>query len=67
MLMLQRNQAWRGLQTGGVWKWKVDILYKQHQLSPINMQQLKHIIFQNLLNDLVLQTAYILRTEWVIT
>ena len=29
MLMLQRNQAWRGLQTGGVWKRKVDTLYKQ--------------------------------------
>ena len=34
MLMFQLNQAWRGLQTGGVWKRKVDTLYKQHQLSP---------------------------------
>ena len=39
--MLQRDQAWRGLQTGGVWKRKADALYKQHQ----------HIIFHNLLNE----------------
>ena len=32
MLLLQRNQVWRGLLTGGVWKRKVDTLYKQHQL-----------------------------------
>ena len=49
--MLQCDQAWRGLQTGGVWKRKVDTLYKQHNFPLINMQQLKHIIFQDLLNE----------------
>ena len=34
MLMLQPNQAWRDLQTGSVWKRKVDTLCKQHQMSP---------------------------------
>ena len=34
MLMLQPNQARRDLQTGSVWKKKVDTLYKQHQMSP---------------------------------
>ena len=30
--MLQCNQVWRGLHTSGMWKRKVDTLYKQHQL-----------------------------------
>ena len=49
MLMLQRDQAWRGLQTGGVWKRKVDTYINNTNFPLINMQQLKHI-FQNLLN-----------------
>ena len=44
MLMLQRNQAWIDLQTGSMWKRKVDTLYKQHQISPNNGTDEKYLL-----------------------
>ena len=39
MLMLRRNQAWRVLQTGSVWKEKVDTLYLNNTKFAINNMQ----------------------------
>ena len=51
MLMLQRDQAWRGLQTGGCERKRLTLFINNTNFPLINMQQLKHIIFQNLLNE----------------
>ena len=58
MLMLQRipqSGVKRFANRWGVKRERLTLYINnsQHQLSLINMQQLKHIIFHNLLNDLV--------------